>query len=130
MTNRHHIGELEVERLLLREPNDGRVRAVLETGPSRHPQDGPAVPAIRLRFLTPTGDDALVAEVDADGTAMLFVGHPDHGTTVVITTDAVDLWHGGNVVASLRSNDEGGQLEIAGPDGIATVTLPGNEAPR
>ena len=44
---------------------------------------------------------ALVAEVDEAGAPTVFVGHPDRGTTVVITPSAVDLWARGNVVASL-----------------------------
>ena len=72
--------ELEVERLVIREPNGGRVRAVLETAPS---QDGGA-PVVRLVLLDATGFPALIAEVDGAGAASLVVGPPDAASRVVI----------------------------------------------
>ena len=40
--------DLTVERLVLREPNDGRARAVLEVLPPRHAADAPRVYRVRL----------------------------------------------------------------------------------
>ncbi len=108
--------EIEVERIVLREPEGGPVRAVLETAPPREPGEG-CGPVVRLSLLTPRGELALVAEVDETGEPRLFVGHPDRGTTVVITPDAVDLWAGGNIVAAVRSTTEGGRVEVRGADG-------------
>ncbi len=121
--DRHVFKEVEMERLLLREPNDGRVRAVLETAPARD-QEGPAVPVIRLSLLSPDGEPALVAEVDEQGAPTVHVGHPDRGTTAVITPRAIDLWSGGNIVASVRSTDDGGSVEIRDRDGNVVVELP------
>jgi hypothetical protein len=122
MTTPHRFEEIEVERLVLREPKDGRVRAVLETVPPRGPDAGIGVPAVRLVMYSPTGDPALLVEVDETGTPSVYVGNPDRGTTAVVTRDAVDLWSRGNIVAALRSTDEGGRLELQGPQG--TVVTP------
>lgn len=116
--------EIQVERLVLREPGGGRVRAVLETVPATD-EDGVAqVPGVRLTLLSPAGEPALVAEVGGDGTPTLFVGHPDRGVSIAISRQAVDLWSGGNTVASLRSTEEGGTLEISDGDGRQVVELP------
>ncbi len=64
-----------------------------------------------------------MAEVDEAGSPTMFIGAPDGGTTIILSRDAVDLWHSGNVVASLRASAEGGQLELSGPDG-SLVALP------
>ncbi|MBK9386512.1 MAG: hypothetical protein IPN34_16995 [Planctomycetes bacterium] len=111
------IHELAVERLILREPNDGRVRAVLETC-----GDG-AVPSVRLSLLDARGEPAIVMQVDGDGAPVLHVGHPDRGVTVTISPSAVDLWSGGGVVASVRSSSEGGEIEVADGDGRAVKSL-------
>ena len=121
--NRRVFKEIEAERFLLREPHGGRVRAILETAPPRGPDTEVKVPTVRLILLTPTGEPALVAEVDEAGSPPMFIGAPDGGTTIILSREAVDLWHSGNVVASLRSSAEGGQLELTGADG-ALVTLP------
>ncbi len=111
------IHELTVERLVLREPNDGRVRAVLETG-----GDG-AVPSVRLSLLDAHGEPAIVMQLDSDGAPVIHVGHPDRGTTVTISPSAVDLWAGGSVVASVRSSSEGGVVEVADGAGRAVESL-------
>jgi hypothetical protein len=104
---KRRIHELTLERLLLREANDGRVRAVLETY-----GDG-AVPSVRLSLLDARGEPAIVMQIDGDGAPVLHVGHPNRGVTVTISPSAVDLWSGGNVVASVRSSSEGGVVELA-----------------
>ncbi len=68
--------EIEVERLVLREPNGGRVLAVLEMVPVESKGY-----AVRLSLLDPMGEPVLVTEVDHEGQPMLHVGHPDRGST-------------------------------------------------
>lgn len=103
--NHLRIRELEVERLVLREPNGGRIRAVIETGPSRDPDLRAPVLAVRLTLLDPAGQPAVVAEVDGTGEATVFVGHPDHGDSIVLAPHAVDVWSKGNIVSSLPSDE-------------------------
>ena len=119
-----HVRELEVERLLLREPGGGRIRAILECGPPRPPGTGAPVPAVRLSFLGPDGKVALVLEVDDAGEPAVYVGNPDRGATVAISRRALDLWAGGNIVATLRASEEGGRLELIDGTGRAAVALP------
>ncbi|MBK9386565.1 MAG: hypothetical protein IPN34_17265 [Planctomycetes bacterium] len=114
MKKRATFHELTVERLILREPNEGRVRAVLETF-----GDG-AVPSVRLSLLDARGEPALVMQLDSDGAPVVHVGHPDRGVTVTISPNAVDLWSGGNVVASVRSGEDGGAVEVADGEGRVT----------
>jgi hypothetical protein len=112
------IHELTIERLVLREPNDGRVRAVLETC-----GDG-AVPSVRLSLLDARGEPAIVLQVGDDGAPVGHVGHPDRGVTVTISPGAVDLWSAGNSVASVRSSEDGGVVEVADGEGRRTRTWP------
>lgn len=126
---RRSFKELEVERILLREPRQGRVRAALEFAPPRDPDAEVRVPVVRFSLLTPTGEPALVAEVDEAGRPSLFIGNPDCGTTVSITPAALDLWSDGNIVASLRSSETGGGLELFAADGRTLVDLPAGAAP-
>lgn len=100
MPEKQRIRELEVERLVLREPNDGRLRAVLETTATRDPDRDVLAPTVRLTLLDPVGEPAFVAEVDGNGEARLSVGHPDRGQAVIVSRSSVDVWAGGNVVAS------------------------------
>ncbi|MBL8896214.1 MAG: hypothetical protein JNM84_01240 [Planctomycetes bacterium] len=93
------------------------MRAVLETG-----GDG-AVPSVRLSLLDARGEPALVMQVGDDGAPVVHVGHSDHGTTVTISPSAVDLWAGGSVVASVRSSEEGGVVEVADRDGRVVESL-------
>ena len=109
--------EIQVERLTLREPNGGRVRAILETAPSRNPDADSGVPVVRLSLFSPTGEVALIAEVDETGEPQVFVGNPDRGTTVIIGRHALDCWAGGNIVASLLSTEDGGKLELRDGEG-------------
>jgi hypothetical protein len=121
--------ELVAERLLLLELNAGRIRAVLETLPSTDREAGPA-PITRLTLLDPRGEPALVAEIDPQGEPVLHVGHPDRGISVVISSRGLDAWAGGNVVASLRSEDGVGRLELADADGEVVVSRPGRRKPK
>jgi hypothetical protein len=111
------IHELTVERLVLREPNEGRIRAVLETC-----GDG-AVSGVRLSLLDARGEPAIVMQIDGDGAPVVHVGHPDRGVTVTVSPSAVDLWSGGCVVASVRSSEDGGVVEVADADGRALKTI-------
>lgn len=115
MTTKHdrlRIRDIEAERIVIREPNGGRVRVVIETGPPRPGMERPPLPSARVTLLDGRGNPAFVAEVDADGDACLFIGPPDAGTTAVLTPGAIDLWRAGDIVAALRSDDTGGLLEL------------------
>jgi hypothetical protein len=112
------IHELTVDRLIVREPNDGRARAVLETG-----GDG-AVPGVRLSLLDARGEPAIVMQLDSDGAPVVHVGHPDRGVTVTISPNALDLWARGSVVASVRSTEDGGVVEVADGEGRTRHVFP------
>ena len=116
---------LVVERLLIREPNGGRVRAVLETAMEPTADGDPAaVPRVRLSLLAPNGDVAMRLEVDDAGEPRLYIGRPGSGVTAVLSRDSLDLWAGGNVVASLRAGLAGGVVELSDAGGQPVVTLP------
>jgi hypothetical protein len=68
---RKRIHEPTIDRLILRAPNDGRVRAVLDTC-----GEG-AVPSVRIWLLDARGEPAIVMEAGDDGAPVLHVGHPD-----------------------------------------------------
>ena len=116
---------LEVERLLIREPGGGRVRAVLETATEPNAEgEPPVVPRVRLSLLAPNGDVALRLEVDDAGEPRVYVGRPGSGVTAVLSHDSLDLWAGGNVVASLIAQDDGGVVELSDGAGRGVVRLP------
>lgn len=115
--------EVEVERLILREPGSGRVRAVLETVPAED-EDAPPFRVVRLTLRAPDGKPGLVAEIGADGAPRLSVGHPDHGVTATISDRALDFWRGGNIVATVRSTEDGGKVELTDGQGTRVVELP------
>ncbi|MCB9833784.1 MAG: hypothetical protein H6807_15085 [Planctomycetes bacterium] len=100
-TDRLHVRELEVERIILREPNEGRVRATLEFVQTEDPGREIPCPTIRFTLLDPAGEPALVAQVEGNGDARLSVGHPNCGPAVIVTREIVEVWAGGNVVAQL-----------------------------
>ncbi len=116
--------QIEVERLVLREPSKGKVRAILETVVPEGPPEEPQVPCVRLSLLSPWGDVALMAEVDGGGTPSLHVGNPDRGVTTTITPSDVNLWAEGNVVATLGSTRNGGELELLDEEGRTIKVLP------
>jgi hypothetical protein len=109
--DRSRIREIEVERLVVREPRHGRARAVLEVAPTHRGR----APRVVLTFLAPDGEPVLVAEVDHRGQPQLSVGNPDHGPSVIITRLAADVWSGGNIVAAIRSDDGRGVVETLKP---------------
>jgi hypothetical protein len=110
--------ELEAERIVIREPRGGRVRIILETGPPQPGMEKPDLPTARLTLLDGRGRPAIVAEVDAEGHAALYVGGPDAGPMVVVTPTAVDVWHeSGNIVAALRATEQGGAVELMDKSG-------------
>jgi hypothetical protein len=116
--DRLRLREIDVERLVIREPRGGRVRMILETGPPRPGMELPDLASARLTLLDARGRPRIVAEVDAEGDARLFVGGPDSGPMVVVTPTAVDVWHeAGNIVAALRATDSGGTIELLDKDG-------------
>jgi hypothetical protein len=116
---------LEVERLLIREPGGGRVRAVLETAMEPTAEGEQAVvPRVRLTLLTPNGGVACRVEVDDQGEPRVYVGQPGSGVTAVLARDSLDLWAGGNVVASLMARDVGGALELGDGAGRVVARLP------
>lgn len=113
---RMRVREIEVERLVVREPRGSRARAVIETGPPRPGMDKPDLPTVRLTLMDGRGNPTIVAEVDSEGRATLFVGGPDTGPMIAVTPEAVDVWgSGGSIVASVRSDDERGIVEVMKP---------------
>jgi hypothetical protein len=122
--DRVRVREIEIERLVVREPRGGRVRAVIEAVPTRR---GRAAKVL-LTLFAPDGEPAVVAEVDHRGEPRLSVGHPDHGAAVSITRKAVDVWSRGNIVAALRSAAAGGKLELTDERGAPVVELPASKA--
>lgn len=44
---------------------------------------------------------------------------------MVVTPHAVDVWAGGNTVATLRATDDGGRVELRGSDGALRAEIPG-----
>ena len=119
------LGTLEVERLLIREPGGGRVRAVLETAMEPTAEGEPAVvPRVQLSLLAPTGDVACRVEVDDQGEPRVYVGRPGSGVTAVLSRDSLDLWAGGNVVASVRAGADGGVVELGDDTGSVVLRLP------
>ena len=114
----------------------GRTPAPSRTGrwpDPRDPRDG-STPAARHGGTRPSGaaqpprsgrQIALVLEVNDAGEPAVYVGHPDHGTTVAISRRAVDLWAGRNVVASLRAAEEERRLELCDAAGRTAIGLPG-----
>jgi hypothetical protein len=121
---------LEVERLLIREPGGGRVRAVLETAMEPTAEGEPAVvPRVRHSLLAPAGDVGLRLEVDDAGEPRVYVGRPGNGVTAVLARDSLDLWARGNIVASLMARDGGGVLELGEGAGQVVVRLPAASRP-
>src|SRR5438105_13730108 len=112
MTKKKHdrlrLKEIEVERLVVREPRGGRTRAVIETVPTKRGRAARVV----LTLLAPDGEPVLVAEVDHKGEPRVSVGNPQHGPSVIVTTRALDVWSKGNAVATVRSDDGTGVVEI------------------
>ena len=82
------------------------------------------VPRVRLSLLATSGDVACRAEVDDQGEARVYVGRPGAGVTAVLSRDSLDLWAGGNVVASVRAGSEGGVLELGDGAGRVVSRLP------
>jgi hypothetical protein len=106
--DRMRLKEIEVERLVVREPRGGRARAVIETVPT---QRGRASRVVMTLF-APDGEAVFVAEVDHRGQPRLSVGKTDRGPSVIVTTRALDIWSKGNVVAAIRSDDGTGVVEV------------------
>ena len=116
--------EIEVSRLVLREPDSGRARAVLELKPARERgDDSPVYPRPTLTLFTAAGDPALVVTLDEIGRPQVSVGHPDQGPTLVLSRGSASLWEGGNEVAVLSSED-GGRLELRDLEGRVRIVLP------
>ena len=90
--------EIEVSRLVLRDPTTGDVRAVLETAPPYHREEGAEDRVVRLQLFTAGGEVVLTAEVDETGEARVFVGSRDAGPAVVLRPGGFDAWRDGNLV--------------------------------
>ena len=69
-------------------------------------------PTVRLTSFGLDGTVAFVAEVGADDEPAFFIGNPDAGPAVAITSAAADVWSAGNIVAALRVTDGEGRLEL------------------
>ncbi len=89
---------------MIREPGEGRIRAIAETVPPG--SDGPRAYGVRLVLFDGCGEPAVTAELDASGDPMVTVGPRDSGTAVVVTARTVDLWRGGDAVGSVTAGRE------------------------
>ena len=120
--------EIEVSRLVLREADSSRVRAVLELKPARERNDdAPVYPRPTLTLFTAAGDPALVVTLDEIGRPQISVGHPHQGPTLVLSRESASLWAGGNEVAVL-SSEYSGRLELRDAGGRVRIVLPSQSA--
>ena len=122
------LNEITAERFILRDPKTKEIRAVLETKPFEGEGEEALPSTVCLSMLDGTGEAKLVAEVQGDGTARLFVGNPERGRTVAIEQRGLWLWANGNIVASLDSAEERGMLDLCDRNGESVVVLPSNES--
>jgi hypothetical protein len=114
--------ELAVERLVLREPGQGRVRAILEAVP---PGEGePRAHGVRLVLLDALGAPVVTAEVSPEGEPMVTVGGRDGGKAAVVRREVVELWRGGNAVVTLAADEMGGLVEVLDEEGEVAGILP------
>jgi len=93
--------EIEVSRLVLRDPTTGAVRAVLETAPPYYAEEGAEDRVVRLQLFTGVGEAVLTAEVDETGEARVYVGSRDTGPAVVIRPGGIDAWRDGDLTSLL-----------------------------
>ncbi len=100
--------EVVAGRFVLREPGRGRVRAVLETIPSKPGGQR----AVRLRLLSPTGDAVVVVEVSGRGVPRISVGDRDRGSALLLTRRLIELWSGGNAAVALWTKAGQGRCEF------------------
>ncbi len=104
---RIRASEVVAERFVLREPGRGRVRAVLETIPSKPGGQR----AVCLRLLSPTGDAVIVVEVSGRGVPRISVGERDQGAALLLTRRLIELWSGGNAAVALWTKAGQGHCE-------------------
>ncbi len=114
--------EITCERLVIREPGEGRIRALAETVPPG--SDGPRAYGVRLVLFDGCGEPAVTAEVDASGEPMVTIGPRDSGTSVVVTAGTVDLWRGENAVLTVTAGEDGGRIEVLDEIGETVASLP------
>ena len=93
----------------------GRRRAVLSC---------PTRGAVRLVFFAADGAEALCLAVDRRGRASLAVGSADRGPACLIDRRGVEIWRGGNSVAALRADRDGGRLYLHRRDGRLVRATP------
>ena len=119
--------EIDVERVVLREPGRGRVRAILETVGAEHDEesDSPTYPTVRLSLRNAAGDDVLEAEVGPNGEVRVTLGAGEQN--LVVTPHGVGLWAGGNEVAALDSG-AGGRLQLCDRNGRIVLRLPNHDS--
>jgi hypothetical protein len=106
--DRLRLREIEVERIVVREPSGGRARAVIESVATRRGRASRVV----LTLLAPDSEPVFVAEVDHRGQPRLSVGNPDGGPSVLITRMGTDVWSAGNIAASIRADDGSGIVYV------------------
>ena len=113
------MNELRVCRLIV-EDDQGRPRVVIECGDSTDP---PGDGGVSFTMLAATGDSMLCAEIDQDGQPRLSVGHPDRGTSLFLMRSELQLWEGGNEVATIRTAN-GGHVELYDNSGQLVAAIP------
>ena len=109
------LDEIRARRVVIVDPTTDRPRVVMEVSSEY---------TALLTVLTPRGEPGVVVEVDSKGTPRVVVGDPDGALSVEVENRGFFLWSGGNVVAALRSREEGGALDLCDPDGVPVVRLP------
>ena len=116
--------EIEVSRVVLREPTTGRVGATLEFNSSAATTEKEGVSLPRFILYDASNRPALAIEIQAAGEARITVGHPDHGPMVTLARDSVSVWADGNEVVGIDSAD-GGRVQLTDAEGRIVLTLPG-----
>jgi hypothetical protein len=95
------VPEIEISRLVLRDPMSGSIRAVLETSDPNVREEGIEDRVVRLKLRTAAGVPVLTVEVDETCEPRLFIGERDTGPTVAVRRGGVDVWRDGSIAAAI-----------------------------
>jgi len=90
------IHEIEVGRLVLRDPDTGVERAVLETADPYVREEGVEDRVVRLQLFTIAGEAGITVEIDETGEPRVYVGQREIGRTIAIGRKGIDAWQDGS----------------------------------